>query len=81
VSEEVIRKRAEELEETGKGIAHLSANIYKYPQMQGSSPASVAETESSEKIKVRCRHCYQEYELPAGTTEWRCDVCGTDNVV
>jgi len=77
--EEIREKRAKELLETFKaGVTTTTAESSpetKAALVEGSSPGEIKIT----KRKVQCKKCYQEYELPSGTTSWRCDICGTEN--
>jgi len=76
---DVVRKRAEELAETGKGISHFSGA----PVETGHRAVNEAGDKSKEvirkEIEAQCENCYQKYTLPPGTKVFTCEVCGHVN--
>jgi len=57
-------------------IDDLKQQVEALRQGRKPKPSTIPEVESGEYITIRCPVCYQEWDVPKGTREYKCGVCG-----
>ena len=77
----IIKRRAQELEDAGRGTAHRSGIPNLTPSMIDIAFGKAGEKTAIINKKVECRQCYNEQEIPASADQWVCEVCGERNTI
>lgn len=79
--EEIIDKRAKELEESFKSGAGSESLIEEAMFKTEKAIMPLAAKAAGAVKKVHCKECFQETELPLDTTTFTCRICGTTQTV